>query len=197
MHKGLLIAGISTALLFGMPCCVCGASYEPELSDAASWHRQHEQDTPGTSEADWFSFAVQRAPSLQENPAPAALEAYVTEKYRTAQKLSPAKAKGRGIKGGEEISFSNGADKTEDYDETTVDVAPKLVIDGDAGAVSYISQWGKAGKATVRTGKVSGETAQTVTTPAQDCVVTVKNITPDDGKKLVALTFDDGPSDYT
>ena len=92
MHKGLLIAGISTALLFGMPCCVCGASYEPELSDAASWHRQHEQDTPGTSEADWFSFAVQRAPSLQENPAPAALEAYVTEKYRTAQKLSPAKA---------------------------------------------------------------------------------------------------------
>ena len=113
------------------------------------------------------------------------------------KELSPSKAKERGIKGGEEISFSNGADKTEDYDETTVDVAPKLVMDGDAGAVSYISQWGKAGKATVRTGKVSGETAQTVTTPAQDCVVTVKNITPDDGKKLVALTFDDGPSDYT
>ncbi|MCH4054458.1 MAG: polysaccharide deacetylase family protein [Atopobiaceae bacterium] len=111
--------------------------------------------------------------------------------------ISPSKAKERGIKGGEDIAFSNGADKTEDYDETTVDVAPKLLMDGNAGAVSYISQWGKAGKATVRTGKVSGETAQTVTTPAQDCVVTVKNITPADGRKLVALTFDDGPSDYT
>ena len=31
----------------------------------------------------------------------------------------------------------------------------------------------------------------------QDCVITTKNVEPADGQKLVALTFDDGPSDYT
>lgn len=92
MRKGILIAGISTALLLGMPCCVCGASFEQELSDAAAWHRQQEQDKPGTSESDWFTFAVERAPSLSEQTDPAGLEAYVTQKYQTAQKLSPAKA---------------------------------------------------------------------------------------------------------
>ena len=92
MRKGILIAGISAALLLGMPRFVCGASYEQELSDAAAWHRQHEQDKPGASETDWFTFAVERAPSLQEQGDPAALEAYVAQKYQTAQKLSPAKA---------------------------------------------------------------------------------------------------------
>lgn len=92
MRKGILIAGISAALLLGMPRFVCGASYEQELSDAAAWHRQHEQDKAGASETDWFTFAVERAPSLQEQGDPAALEAYVAQKYQTAQKLSPAKA---------------------------------------------------------------------------------------------------------
>ena len=45
---------------------------------------------------------------------------------------------------------------------------------------------------------MSGEVVDGKTiTKVQDCVLTIKNPTPAGGKKLVALTFDDGPSEYT
>jgi peptidoglycan/xylan/chitin deacetylase (PgdA/CDA1 family) len=79
-----------------------------------------------------------------------------------------------------------------------VEEQPKLEMDGSYGAIGYISQWGKVGKQEVRTGKTSGETANgDVIQPVQNCVITLHNVTPDDGKKVVALTFDDGPSSYT
>lgn len=98
---------------------------------------------------------------------------------------------------GDTITVSDGKDQEEDSTTTTEDVAPKLTMDGTAGAIAYVSQWGKAGKANVTKGKVSGETKETVTQEAQDVVITLHNVTPDNDKKVVAITFDDGPSKYT
>ena len=102
------------------------------------------------------------------------------------------------VHGGESIDISDGFDTTEDYDTSVVEVQPKLTMDGAYGAISYVSQWGKVTKQEVRTGKVSGETANgDVIEQGQDCVVKNVNITPSGDQKLVALTFDDGPSKYT
>ena len=100
-------------------------------------------------------------------------------------------------KSGDSIQVSDGADKVEDSTTTSEDAEPKLTMKGDYGAVAYVSQWGKMGKKNVTTGKVSGETKETVTQEPQDVVITLHNVKPDNGKKLVALTFDDGPSTYT
>lgn len=102
---------------------------------------------------------------------------------------------------GDQIVIGQGADKLEDYDVQIVEEQPKLEMGGDAwGNITYISQWGKVGKREVRYGKTSGETANgDVIQEVQNCVVTVHQITPDDSsRKLVALTFDDGPAEtYT
>lgn len=102
-----------------------------------------------------------------------------------------------GVKGGEDIEVGDGADVTEDYDATTTEVQPKLRMDGGYGAFAYVSQWGYPGTVETRTGKVSGETAEVTTKEVQDCVIYLHNVKPDNGQKLVALTFDDGPSSYT
>lgn len=107
-------------------------------------------------------------------------------------------ATGYKINGGEKISFDAGKDRTEDYDVTVEEVQPKMRFEGTWGNVTYVSQWGKVERKEVRTGKVSGETSDgDVLEEGQDCVITTKNVEPSDGQKLVALTFDDGPSDYT
>lgn len=98
---------------------------------------------------------------------------------------------------GDSIEFGTGADVTEDYDATTTEVQPKLRMEGGYGALAYISQWGKVGKVETRTGKVSGQTAEVSVQDVQDCIITLHMPTPDNGQKLVALTFDDGPSEYT
>lgn len=102
------------------------------------------------------------------------------------------------IHGGEAITIGAGADKMEPYTTETVETQPKLKMEGNWGAVAYISQWGKVDKRERRTGKESGKTADgEVIQQGQDCIVTVKNVEPANGQKLVALTFDDGPSQYT
>ena len=103
------------------------------------------------------------------------------------------------IHGGEQIEFSDGGDRMEKYDTEYRDVQPKLVFEGSWGSVSFVRQWGKAGTLEMRTGKESGRTAEGKwVEEMQDCIVTTKNVEPADGKKLVALTFDDGPaSTYT
>lgn len=102
------------------------------------------------------------------------------------------------VRGGEDIEVGNGGDITEDYDVTaTTETQPKLRMEGGYGAFAYVSQWGYAGSTETRKGRVSGETADVTTKEAQDCVVYLHNVKPDDGQKLVALTFDDGPSEYT
>ncbi len=117
------------------------------------------------------------------------------------EEISPDKAGDYRAASGDDLSISDGADKCEDYEVTTVEEQPKLEMGGDAwGNITYISQWPKVGKREVRTGKVSGETADgDVIQETQNCVVTVHQISPDDkSRKLIALTFDDGPADpYT
>ena len=102
---------------------------------------------------------------------------------------------------GDELSFENGRDRTEDYDVQVVDEQPKLEMGGEKwGNISYVSQWPKAGKYEMRTGKQSGETARgDQIEDTQNAIVSIHQIKPDDdSKKLVALTFDDGPAEkYT
>ncbi len=98
---------------------------------------------------------------------------------------------------GDNIELGNGVDKLEDYSVTSTKTEPKLALDGTWGSLAYVSQWGKEGTTEKRTGSISGETAEVVTEEVQDCVVSIRNPKPDDDKKIVALTFDDGPSDYT
>ena len=114
------------------------------------------------------------------------------------EELSCADATPYAISGGERIVFGDGADVTEDYDTEVVDVRPKLVMEGGPGAVTFVSQWGRVGSKEVLTGKVSGESVDGGTVKeARDCVLTTKNVESAGGAKLVALTFDDGPSQYT
>ena len=101
------------------------------------------------------------------------------------------------VEGGEEIEMSDGHDKMEDYDVSPYDVQPKLVRENpnEWGPIQYVAQWGKTGQIEVRTGKISGEqTSGNWITEVQDCIIRAWTPTPSDGRKLVCLTFDDGPS---
>jgi peptidoglycan/xylan/chitin deacetylase (PgdA/CDA1 family) len=97
------------------------------------------------------------------------------------------------------IEFDDGADITEDYDVQIQEQQPVLKMEGGYGAVSYVKQWGQVGKTELRTGKVSGTTAEGDTLQeVQDCIIEMHNVKPDNNQKLVALTFDDGPAEtYT
>ena len=102
-----------------------------------------------------------------------------------------------GIARDDDITVGNGADITEDYTATTTEIQPKLKMEGTYGALAYVSQWGKVGKVEKRTGTVSGETCDVTVQEVQDCIITLHMPTPDSGQKIVAITFDDGPSVYT
>ncbi len=109
--------------------------------------------------------------------------------------LSYEDARDAKVEAGRDYEFSDGADVTEDFDEKVVDVAPKLRLDGKAGAVAYVEQWGRAGKKRQHVGRTSGEAVDVeVLEDPQDMVVRLTNVHPDGGRRLVALTFDDGPN---
>ncbi len=123
--------------------------------------------------------------------------------------LTYEQAKSHVLVGNESIAFTDGANVMEPHTSEVVDEQPKLeyrVADGTAqkgdhvqqGVVQYVLQWGKAGKREVLHGQETGETANgTSDQPAQNCVIMAQNIHPDDNQKLVALTFDDGPTYFT
>ena len=115
------------------------------------------------------------------------------------KKLTRRQANEYRVRGGETVEFADGGDRMEKYDTEYREVQPKLIFEGSWGSVSFVKQWGKMGTLEMRTGKESGRTAEGKwVEEMQDCIVTTKNIEPADGKKLVALTFDDGPaSTYT
>lgn len=97
---------------------------------------------------------------------------------------------------GDVITVEDGADAEEATHEETAEIAPGVRIE-KGGAIQFVSQWGKAGKKTVRVGDVSGETEdKKVVQEPSDMVVSSINPKPKKGK-YVALTFDDGPSSYT
>lgn len=113
------------------------------------------------------------------------------------------------LHGEEDVTFMDGTDKLEGYTTEVTDLAPKLELSVaedtpekgymvQQGTVQYVKQWGKPGTHEVRHGEQSGETGDgKVIDPAQNCIIGVQNIHPDNDEKLVALTFDDGPSYYT
>lgn len=96
------------------------------------------------------------------------------------------------------IEFKDGTNTIEPYAVSdTSQVAPQLVMDGDHGSVAYVSQWGYPGVSEHRIGQRSHKEADVVCEQPTNCVVSVRNIEPPEGSKLVALTFDDGPSSFT
>lgn len=103
---------------------------------------------------------------------------------------------------GDKIEFVDGTDVTEDVDRTETQVPCGIQISPATdllNVIGYVSQWGRNGVSTVETGKVSGITVDRgITTEPQDLIITHSHINPADGRKLIALTFDDGPSlEYT
>ena len=113
------------------------------------------------------------------------------------------------IWGGEKIEFGNGDDVLEPHTTEVVDLPPKLEFRAapgtpekgymvQQGIVQYVTQRGKSGKQESLHGQTTGETGQgKVVEEAQNVVVVAQDIHPDGDKKLVALTFDDGPSYFT
>lgn len=96
------------------------------------------------------------------------------------------------------LTISNGTNIMEEHTTEIKERMPKLVMDGVAGSVAYISSWGQAEKQEVLTGVLSGQTADgKIIQEGKDCVVSLVTPNPQNGEKLVALTFDDGPSTYT
>lgn len=98
---------------------------------------------------------------------------------------------------GSSITVANGADVTEGHVEEQAAIAPDVEM-GKGGAIQYVAQWGKPGKKTVWRGKTSGEVVdREILAQPQNMVIASANPKPKDGKKYMALTFDDGPSKYT
>ena len=101
-------------------------------------------------------------------------------------------------KGNETIVIGNGHDVVEASHEEEREILPKLEPYERIGAITFVAQWGKAGKGVYTVGDVSGETVlKEEVEPAQNTVIQSVNPKPDDGSKVIALTFDDGPSSYT
>lgn len=98
----------------------------------------------------------------------------------------------------DDIQFFPGLDVVESYTvEKTQAIEPKLERQGEVGSVSYVAQWPKEGVQETRHGATSNIVADVVATPPENAIIVTKNIHPKDGEKIVALTFDDGPSEYT
>ena len=96
---------------------------------------------------------------------------------------------------GDVLEISNGNDVTEASKSEEHAVQPALSFDGDAlPSIGYVKQWGREGSSITVTGEVSGQSVEIPGKPVQDAVVSWRDPVPADGRKLVALTFDGGPS---
>lgn len=101
------------------------------------------------------------------------------------------------LEGGEKLEITNGEDVYEEHQVQATAIAPKLTVEG-TGVVQYVKTWGIPGRKEVWTGELSGKTHDRgVVQEVVDCVVAARNVSPDDDKKAVALTFDEGPGTDT
>ena len=97
---------------------------------------------------------------------------------------------------GDELTVADGVDVEEPSHEEEATLLPGIQKE-EGGAIQFVTQWGRAGKKTVRLGERSGETVDVaVIESATDMVVSSINPAPAGGS-YIALTFDDGPSIYT
>lgn len=114
------------------------------------------------------------------------------------KKLSKKQIASVEIEGGEKLTIEDGEDIYEPHDVKATAIDPAITVEG-SGALSYVETWGEAGRSEVWTGDLTGKTVDKgmVKQPVDAHVVRTA-ITPDvKGKKFVALTFDEGPSDQT
>ena len=123
--------------------------------------------------------------------------------------LSFEEADQASIWGGEKIEFGNGNDVLEPHTTEVVELPPKLEYrtapgTGDKGymvqqgTLQYVTQWGKSGRQELLHGQTTGKTGPgKIVEEPQNVIVMSQDIHPDGDKKLVALTFDDGPTYYT
>ena len=97
--------------------------------------------------------------------------------------------------GNENITIGDGADLTEPSHEEERKTQPKMEPYERIGAVTYVAQWPKAGKGIYVVGEKSGEVVlKKEVEPVQNLVIESVNPQPEDGSKVIALTFDDGPN---
>ena len=100
------------------------------------------------------------------------------------------------LTGGEEVTVEDGPDTYEEHDVQATTIAPTLTVSG-TGVFQYVKTWGVPGRSEVWTGKQSGITADRgVVKEVVNCEVAASSVSPDEGS-YIALTFDEGPSDYT
>ena len=101
------------------------------------------------------------------------------------------------LEGGETLEIGDGDDVYEEHDSDVTEIQPTVTLTG-SGPVQYVKTYGVAGRSEVWTGKVSGKVSDPrVTKEVQNCEVVQTSVTPDGDAKLVALTFDEAPSQYT
>ena len=96
------------------------------------------------------------------------------------------------------LEFCNGTDVTEAAiaQNTEIPCGAQVPEDGYfLVKIGYVAQWGKNGVSSVVTGVHSGKTVDLgITEEPQDLIIALgKSIEPVGGRRLVAITFDDGP----
>ncbi len=102
------------------------------------------------------------------------------------------------ITGGERITITDGDDVTEDKEVVEVEVPNVATKDNAWGALSYVKQFGLNGRQMVERGVSSGvEIPLGIAEEPTPTIITMHTPRPKNNEKLVALTFDDGPSKYT
>ncbi len=101
------------------------------------------------------------------------------------------------LSGGETVELADGADVYEEHTSDVTEIQPTVTLTG-SGAVQYVKTYGVPGRSEVWTGKQSGKVSEPrLTREVQNCEVVQTSVSPDDGGKYVALTFDEAPSQYT
>lgn len=133
-----------------------------------------------------------------EGETPEVLKAGGGNPYTLTVNGEPVDPETYRLAAGDVLEFSNGTDVTEEVTQQNTEIPFKAQIPQDGSflvKIGYVAQWGRNGVSTVETGTVSGKTIDRgVTQEPQDFIIAcAESINPADGRKLVALTFDDGP----
>ena len=114
-------------------------------------------------------------------------EAYVNNEKVTDKNMK--------LHSGDTVQFSNGDDIMEEWEGTQKEIAATFSGEG-TGALGVFEGTGQPGIESTMTGKVSGKTVTRITTEPSNVIFRRYN-TYANGEKVIALTFDDGPSSYT
>lgn len=114
------------------------------------------------------------------------------------KRVSASKLADTKLQPNDKVEVANGRDRYEEHDVQATEIAPTLTVEG-RGAIKYVKTWGVPGRSEVWVGKQSGITADKgVVQEVVNCEVVCRSVSPDEkGKKYVALTFDEGPSENT